>query len=364
MHSKRTLATGSCGAAPQGISVIVPAYNAAATIAVCLAPLLKMQANGEITEIMVIDDGSTDATAALAAETGVRVMPSGGRLGPGGARNVGAQHAHGDVLWFVDADTVAHEDAARVLSAALEDTDVDAVFGAYDDHPTAPSFWSQYKNLVHHHYHRQGDREAETFWAGCGAVRKAEFIAVGGFDSATYTRPSIEDIELGLRMRQRGMRILLVADIQVTHLKVWLLPNLLHTEIFCRALPWSRLIHSCSGWIDSLNVSRAERARSLIAIAFLASVPLLLISPWLTFAMLLVVIAANWKLTSLFRRRRGTAFALAAILFHQIYYFYCAGAIAWTWLEHAKSTIHAALSRRADLRQNRSANATALVADD
>lgn len=358
------MATNSCGELPQSISVIVPAYNAAATIGKCLAPLLKMLRDGEIAEIIVVDDGSGDSTAAIAAGTGVRVMGSGGRLGPGGARNVAAREAQGDVLWFVDADTVAHDDAARVLSASLAETDVVAVFGAYDDRPTAGSFWSQYKNLAHHHYHRQGNREAETFWAGCGAVRKAAFLAVGGFDSASYTRPSIEDIELGLRMRQQGMRILLIASFQVTHLKVWTLSNLLHTEIFCRALPWSRLIHTRSGWTNDLNVSRGERARSLIAILFLASLPVPMIPLWLKFALLTLALMVNWKLIALFHRRRGAAFALGAILFHQLYYVYCSGAFAWSWLEHATSSVRAALSRRDGRGRNRSAGATALAADE
>ena len=83
--------------APQSVvlSVIMPVYNGATTLRLSLAPLLRMQRDGEIAEILLVDDGSTDGTRALAAELGVRVIDSGGRLGPGGARNVAVPMARG-----------------------------------------------------------------------------------------------------------------------------------------------------------------------------------------------------------------------------------------------------------------------------
>ena len=318
------------------VSAITPVFNGAATLARCLAPLLVMRRAGEIAEVIVVDDGSTDGSAAIAAELGARALPSGGRLGPGGARNVAAAAAAGDVLWFVDADVVVHADAARVLAEAFRRTGAAAVFGTYDDAPPAANFLSQYKNLVHHHTHREGGGAAETFWAGCGAIRKAAFVDAGGFDAVRYPAPSIEDIELGARLRERGHAIWLAPELQGTHLKAWHLANLLHTEIFRRALPWSRLIHSRPGRAGTLNVGPAERLRALLALALAASVPLALagalpavVPPALFGAALL----ANRKLLALFRRRRGVAFALAGVAFHQLYYVYASAAFAWSWLE-------------------------------
>jgi len=245
------------------ISVVMPVYNGADVLPKSLAPLLSMLRAGEIAEIIVVDDGSTDASATIAAEApGVRVMPSGGRLGPGGARNAAARMAAGNVLWFVDADVVVHDDAARVVADTFRASEAAAVFGSYDDRPAGTNFLSQYKNLVHHYYHCREPGAAETFWAGCGAVRKTVFLACGGFDAIAYRHPSIEDIEFGFRLRQRGYSIVLAPALQGTHLKVWRLANLLHTDIFRRALPWSRLILSRSGLPDALNVGVAERANS------------------------------------------------------------------------------------------------------
>jgi cellulose synthase/poly-beta-1,6-N-acetylglucosamine synthase-like glycosyltransferase len=318
----------------------MPVYNGADVLAKSLAPLLGMQRAGEIAEIIVVDDGSTDASATIAAGTpGVTVISSGGRVGPGGARNVAARAAVGNVLWFVDADVVVHDDAARILSDALRLTDAAAVFGCYDDRPAGTNFLSQYKNLVHHYYHRREPGEAETFWAGCGAVRKKIFLASGGFDAITYRYPSIEDIELGFRLRERGYSILSAPALQGTHLKVWRLPNLLHTDIFRRALPWSHLILSRTGLHDALNVGVAERVNAALAATLLVTLVLstaMRVPWWIPLLALAAVAIANRWLFDAFRGARGTLFAIAGVAFHQIYYLYSAAVFVGCWLARSR----------------------------
>ena len=337
----------SAAARECSISVIMPVYNGAATIGRSLAPLLAMQRDAEVKEIIVVDDSSTDATVELATALGVRILHSDGRLGPGGARNVAAPAAIGEVLWFVDADVVVRADAGRVLRRAFQRPDVTAVFGTYDDRPAATNFLSQYKNLVHHHYHRANGGEAETFWAGCGAIRRDVFLDAGGFDVARYPYPSIEDIELGFRLRQQGLCIVLDPALQGTHLKEWRLANLLHTEIFRRALPWSRLIHSRTGLLDTLNTGRAERWRALLAIGLVASIPLAVAGRgpgWLPAALLIAAAGANAALLKLFSRRQGIWFAVKGLLFHQLYYLYGATVFVWSWIEYRLSSIRGAMS--------------------
>lgn len=319
-----------------GISIIMPVYNGHDFIIKSLPPLVGMVQRGEIREVIVVDDSSTDDTAQIAAEMGARVIPSGGRLGPGAARNQAAEQAVGNILWFVDADVIIHDDAARYMNEGFSEPGIVAVFGSYDDNPPAQNFLSQYKNLVHHFYHHRGRREASTFWSGCGAVRKAAFIAAGGFDVVLYTRPSIEDIELGYRLREAGGKIMLIPELQSTHLKEWRFVNLIHTEVFCRAIPWSRLMITRSGIVDDLNVSSGERLRAVLAgvllLVFLAGLVGLL--PWWSFLPVLAVAAyANLSLVSLFYRRKGLLFALMGLLFHQLYYLYSSFAFVYSWLE-------------------------------
>ncbi len=323
-------------ASPVAVSVVMPVYNGAEVLRESLAPLAGMQRAGEIAEIIVVDDGSTDASAEIARECGARVLSSGGRLGPGGARNIAAQSALGAILWFVDADVVVHADAARALERAFETTGASAVFGSYDDRPAGRNFLSQYKNLVHHYYHHRGGGEADTFWAGCGAVRRDVFLASGGFDARAYPYPSIEDIELGYRLRDRGHRIVLAPEVQGTHLKVWRLINLLHTDTARRALPWSRLIQSRKELPDALNVGRGERIKAVLAAALVLGLLLSAtrVAPaWVPLPLLVAVAIANARLFAFFRRARGTLFALAAVAFHQLYYLYSSAVYGWCWLE-------------------------------
>jgi glycosyltransferase involved in cell wall biosynthesis len=318
------------------ISIIMPVYNGVEFIVKSLPPLIEMQRRGEVREVIVVDDTSTDETAQLAADLGARVIPSGGRLGPGAARNEAAKLAAGEILWFVDADVIIHDDAAAYMEEGFADPEVVAVFGSYDDRPPAQNFLSQYKNLVHHFYHHRGRREASTFWSGCGAVRKQAFLDVGGFDIEKYKRPSIEDIELGYRLREAGGKIMLFPELQSTHLKVWRFVNLIHTEIFCRAIPWSRLMLQQTGIVDDLNVSSQERLRAgLAGIFFLIVVAVLpgWLPWWSPVVFAGVVILVNRGLFSLFYQRKGPLFAVMGLAFHQLYYLYSSAAFVYCLLE-------------------------------
>ncbi|HEX8923043.1 MAG TPA: glycosyltransferase family A protein, partial [Pyrinomonadaceae bacterium] len=151
------------------ISVIIPVHNGGAHLDRCLDAL--MTSAGDF-EIILVDDASTDESAAHAQARGIRVLRQDARRGPGAARNLGAQEARGKILLFIDADVaVRPSTVARVASHFQSKPELAALFGSYDDAPAATNFVSQYKNLFHHFVHQQGHERAETFWAGCGAVR-------------------------------------------------------------------------------------------------------------------------------------------------------------------------------------------------
>ena len=123
-------------------------------------------------------------------------------------RNLGAQHAGGEILAFVDADVVMPPGGLCLIAEDFcRDPELAAVFGSYDDKPAWTTFISQYKNLMHHYVHQTSSESAATFWAGCGAVRKTIFEEFNGFDGATYTVPSIEDIAFGLELTRSGRKI-------------------------------------------------------------------------------------------------------------------------------------------------------------
>ena len=319
------------------VSAIMPVYDGMGFLEQSLLPLLRLCERGKLLEVIVADDGSTDGSGEWAAAQGARVISTGGREGPGRARNLAVREARGEVVWFVDADVVVHEDGIEPLRRAFDDPGVVAVFGSYDETPRHQGFASQYMNLRHHFVHHQHGGEASTFWSGCGAVRRAAFLAVGGFDAERYERPSIEDIELGYRLCADGGRIRTDPSLQGTHLKEWSLWGVVTTDIVYRAIPWSRLLLESPDAPMALNTGPAGRARAVLAGALCAA--LLgagggLFPAWVPLLLFAGAWAANGELFALFQRRRGLVFALGALTFHQLHLFYSGATYVWCWLEY------------------------------
>jgi tetrahydromethanopterin S-methyltransferase subunit F len=180
--------------------------------------------------------------------------------------------ARGESLVFLDADVRVHAQTLERLRHALDDASVAAAFGSYDARPEARSWISVYKNLAHHFVHQRSAGEAATFWAGCGIVRASVFRDMAGFDES-YRRPSIEDVELGYRLRAAGHRILLLPEAQGTHLKEWSLRSWLRADLLDRAVPWARLLAQGRGLPGGLNFTRADRlASGLVAAGLLGLV--------------------------------------------------------------------------------------------
>ena len=307
------------------VSVVIPAYNCARDLRECLAAL--QASTVPVAEVVVADDASTDGTASVAAAMGARVirLPTNG--GPAAARNRAVAATRGDVLFFVDADVAVAADAvARVVATFAREADVAAVFGSYDARPRAPGAVSQFRNLLHHFVHQQGAAEASTFWAGCGAVRRAAFDAVGGFDERPVRR-FIEDIDLGYRLRRAGFRIRLERALLCTHLKRWTLASMVRTDLVYRALPWTRLIAESGTAPRDLNLGLGQRASVALVGLAAAALPLALVHRSLAAVVvtaLLAVAVLNRKLYAFLRRQRGTAFALACVPLH-VLHFACSG---------------------------------------
>jgi glycosyltransferase involved in cell wall biosynthesis len=251
-------------AAPK-ISIVIPAHNASRTLVACLSAVAE--SGVKPFELLVVDDGSTDETPGIAARCGARVLETGGKKGPSHARNLGAREAKGDVLFFIDADVCIRPDSLSRLSATFAgDSSIDAVIGSYDDTPQEQDVLSMYRNLMHRYVHQNSKREASTFWSGCGAIRRSVFLEFNGFDEG-YGRPAIEDIELGYRLTSNGRKIILDHELEVKHLKRWTFINLIKTDVFDRAIPWTELILRDGRMPNDLNVQTSQRLS--VGLAFL-----------------------------------------------------------------------------------------------
>jgi GT2 family glycosyltransferase len=311
------------------VSVIIPVYYGGAKFRLCLAALANATPPPE--EIIVVADGHTDGAWLIAEEFGAKGLHIPVSGGPARARNLGAETAQGEILFFVDADVVVPPDIIRSVENAFHnEPGMAALIGSYDDEPGETNFLSQYKNLFHHYVHQCSRAEASTFWGACGAIRRDIFLATGGFDEG-YRRSSIEDIAFGYRLRQAGYKIRLVKEIQVKHLKHWGIVSLLKSDFLDRALPWTELILRYRSFINDLNLSLANR----ISVMLIYGMVITTVSAvWrvkalaLTGAFTLLLIAINVPVYRFFLRKRGFWFTMKVIPWHWLYYLYSGLAFA------------------------------------
>jgi hypothetical protein len=276
-------------------------------------------------ELIVAYDGTMSERPAWLQRPDVIVTTTGRRSGPAAARNRAAELARGAILLFVDADVMLAEGAIDRVHAAFEDNpDLVGIFGTYDDEPAAPGVVSRFRNLLHHHTHVTHPGRASTFWAGCGALRASTFLDAGGFD-VRFDRPSVEDIELGMRVAAAGGRIELDPGLRCKHLKRWTLRSMMLTDVFSRAVPWTRLLFEAGDLPATLNIDWRSRASGVCVMVMAASLPL---APWfaggaiVAAVCLIAVIALNAGFYRLCLRKGGIAFTSGAIALHLLYYLY------------------------------------------
>jgi len=316
--------TGELGhreARSPGVAIVVPVHRGDDALARCLEAIAGGDPPAD--EVVVVMDGPVAGARETANGHGFRVTETAGRAGPATARNLGAEATTAPIILFVDSDVVIPADTAGRVSAYLAvRPEVAAVFGSYDDRPPAPGFVAQYKNLFHHFNHQLGGGEAATFWTGCGAIRRAVFESVGGFDRRQRW---LEDIELGYRIRAAGRMVHRDPTLQVTHLKRWTLASMVRSDIFHRALPWTELIHRYRSLPNDLNLRVAERASVALLLALVACVAG---AAWWrgaaigAFAAALVLLAVNGPFYRFLGRRRGLVFAARALPLHWLYLLY------------------------------------------
>ncbi len=313
------------------LAVIVPVYNGARTIGECLTALFA--STFQDFEVIVVDDGSSDESAAIAERFPVRMVPFARNCGPSAARNAGAAVSKAALLFFLDADIIVPPAfLAEVVETMRGLPKYSALFCSYTKETIPQNFWSRHKNLVHHWTHQTALVEAATFCGGFGLIRREVFLEIGGFDSECRF---LEDIDLGYRMHRAGHSIFLARHLQATHAKVYTLWSLLRSEMLGRAVPWTRLMLKYRIFRSDLNT----RMSNVLSVAAVCLLPVsLFVDPYLRLAACLVLLFL-WLNRSYIRfaaREYGLLFAVQSALFSGFVYALSAaglglGVSAWLW---------------------------------
>ncbi len=201
--------------APLAASVIIPAYNEASTLPSCLRALAAQTVTPDRYEVIVVDDGSVDGTAEIAARHGALVLRQ-EHQGAAAARNRGAQQARNPILLFTDADCEPLPDWIEQMLAPFADPDTVGVKGAYR---TRQRSWvarftqAEYQEKYAHLARSPSIDFVDTYAA---AYRRDRFLAAGGFDPS-FPSASVEDQELSYRLAGEGHRLVFAPSACVYH---------------------------------------------------------------------------------------------------------------------------------------------------
>lgn len=290
-------------------SVIIPARNAAKTIGECVIAVLSQSVPRDLYEVIVVDDGSTDATGAIARSHGVRVIPQ-PPLGMAAARNTGARAARGEVLLFLDPDCVPALDWIAQMTAPFQDPTVVGVKGAYVTHQTGllarliqEEFEDRYRKL-------EADSPIDFVDGYTAAYRRSAFLGAGGFDPSLG---AAEDVDLSYRLLKKGHRFVFTPKAKVYHDHGSTLRRYVGTKLrygLWRSLVYAR--HPDQGREDGSTPTELQRQ---IPLAGLAVASIVLSSRWQRLLPLAGVFLAAFASTTVpfaWRARRSGADAALA----------------------------------------------------
>lgn len=202
------------------LSIVIPTYNRCGTLEKAIRAYQKQSALGAITEILVVDDGSTDSTTAivakLAEDSSVPIRYSRQEnKGPAAARNIGIREAKGESILFTDDDIIPGPDLVaehlkwHQRSPELPVAVLGYVTWAPEVNPTPFMNWYGSKGPLFKYAQIEGLTDIDyRYLYTCNISFKAEFLRRNGTFDEDFPVAAYEDVELGYRLGKAGLRLL------------------------------------------------------------------------------------------------------------------------------------------------------------
>lgn len=199
---------------PKIVSIVIPLYNSAKTIAKTMEACFNQELPGIEVEIIVVDDGSTDGGVKVVEGFPVKLIrqPNGG---PASARNRGWREAGGEIVFFTDSDCVPRKDWIARLLEGYDSEEVGGAGGTYD----IANENSLLASSIHEEIvlrHRKQSKTVNYLGSFNLSYRKAVLEEVGGFNE-DYKCASGEDNDLAYRVTKKNYKLSFVQDSAVAH---------------------------------------------------------------------------------------------------------------------------------------------------
>ncbi|MCK5581649.1 MAG: glycosyltransferase [Candidatus Omnitrophica bacterium] len=199
------------------ISIIIPAYNAERTISKTLERVFAcMPPDGTQSEVIVVDDGSTDQTAEIVRGFGSVKYVYQENKGPAAARNRGLREGQGDIVFFTDSDCLPQSDWLEKMFPHFQGPQVGVVCGSYGiANPQSVLARGIHQEILFRHRTLM-PQYPKVFGSYNFAVRKNVFEEAGGFNE-TYPHASGEDNDLAYKILNKGHKIYFEKESFVDH---------------------------------------------------------------------------------------------------------------------------------------------------
>ncbi len=197
------------------ISVIIPNYNGEKTLDLCLTAATSTK--DEAVEIIVVDDCSEDRSRDIIRRFPCTLIESSPHAGASRVRNLGAQQARGDILFFTDADCLLQENTLSQLRIMLSSTDSHTIIGGtYTPQPYDPGFFGRFQSVFINYFETRNPLQADYIATHAMAINTDLFHSSGGFAEDQW--PILEDVEFSHRLRRAGVKLVMQPAIRVQHI--------------------------------------------------------------------------------------------------------------------------------------------------
>ena len=170
---------------------------------------------------------------------------------------------------------------------------------------------------MHHYTHQLYAGDVSTFFTACGAIRKHAFESLHGFDES-ITTTALEDVDLGYRIARLGHKVLLDTTLQVTHLKTYTQWSLLRSDLWGRAVPYTKLMLKHRMFKGEFSTG----PRNVFSVFLIFA--LLLVMLWVLFGtrslagglsliICIILVILNWDFYHFLGRKAGFCFAIGGV---------------------------------------------------